>query len=286
MKNAIQKYVNTMIFNVADDNGTSSPIESAAAAEAVADSSSPADDNGGDSGADESDVDTGTAATAESTPENNKGKPETKSEDWRDRKIAKLTAKLREERQAKPATPPATPNEPLDPTEDFYRRVNEAAAAQLAVKEFNAKCEDVAKQGKEKFGDDFTSNLKNVQRLYNDNDPKEVQNYFRLIQAAMDVGDAHELLYALGDDLDLAEKIIDMSDTKMAVELTKLHSKVTAPAPAEEVSQLAKPITTVGGRTGDRNPIDPADPRSDQLSTAEWMKRRNAAIASGNGRSR
>ena len=74
----------------------------------------------------------------------------------------------------------------------------------------------------------------------------------------------------------------------MAVELARLAAKL----PVEEadktvaaVSGTAKPITPVGSRGQSHVEIDPRDPdKADGLTTAEWMRRREAQVSRTSGK--
>lgn len=208
--------------------------------------------------------------------------------DWRDDRIAVLTARLREE-QRKNAVVQSKTDDTVKgglSEDEVEARVAQRApelAAQMAVRQaFDAACNAVAAKGKELFPDDFNARVGNIQRLRDVNDPQSAARYDYFLQAAIETGAGAEIIHALGEDMNEANRIINLSPVKMAVELTKLAAKVTAddegggnPKP----SNLPKPITPVGDRGRSHEQIDPRDAdRSDRLSTAEWMKRRNAQI--------
>jgi hypothetical protein len=215
------------------------------------------------------------AETVETTPAVN----------WKDRRIAQLTAKLREEQaKAKPATVTTDPAAAAvaETQADFDARVSARAAELTAGNEFNRQCSEAGKAGEAAFPD-FQDRVKQLVTLVDRNDPSQVQTYNQFLSAALETGNAPQLIHALGGDLDEASRIMSLSPIKMAVELTKLAAK--APQAAEggkdelQLSGAPKPITPVGGRAGPHTQIDPTDPsRSDSLSTAEWMRRRNAQV--------
>lgn len=208
-------------------------------------------------------------AAPEPTPEPT---PEPPKEDWKDKRIAKLTARLAEARKAE-----AAPQAP-DPTADFNRRVAEAAAQQVAAQEYNRKCNEAAKKGKELFGADFDVALTQLRSLVNENDPEEVGSYNQFINAGLETEHLPELIAILGNNLGEASRILALPPVKMGIELAKLALAEPKAAP-EPVSELRKPIRPVGGGRGDHLAVDPADPsRADSLSTAEWMKRREASL--------
>lgn len=220
----------------------------------------------------------GEAEPAPSTPappaESNDGP----KEDWKDKRIARLTAQLHELRETRKQQNEAPANnEPLDPTEDFNRRVADAAAQQVELQRFNDQCNTVAQQGKQVYGEDFQHRVNQLKKLVNESDTREVEQYMGLLRAAIRTGEGHKLLYDLGGDLNKANDILNLDHTSMAIELTKM---ALAKPPTEEVSNLPRPVRPVGGTTGAQREVDPTDPsRSDNLSTAEWMRRREAQIA-------
>lgn len=259
---------------------TSDAGADASASEGTGTSDSSSQDGSGDASSGDGDSSSRTVSAA--TPE-----PAPPSEDWRDKRIAKLTAKLKEAHEAKPVTPAqaADPNAPLDPNVDFNRRVQEAAAQQRALETFNDKCNKAAADGKQKFGEvEFSSALNRLRSLVDQHDPKEVANYNTLVQAAIETGAPEDLIFALGNDPTKALGVLEMSPIKMGIELAKMA--ITPSAEPDAVSALAKPIRPIGTAASDsRNPVDPTDAsRSDSLSTAEWMKRREAQVAASSGR--
>lgn len=204
--------------------------------------------------------------------------PKPVKQDWREARIAQLTAKLAEARAAKPApAPEVDPGLAADP-EDRKRAVAEEATRQRQVEKFNEECGTAAALGKETYGDkDFTDRVSELTKLVDRTDMSSQIAYNQFLMAALATGQAHKIIFALGGDLDEAARIMAMNPTKMTVELTKMSMK-EAPA----ASRLPKPITPVGGKAAAHTSIDPTDPeRADHLSTAQWMARREAQIKAG-----
>lgn len=232
----------------------------------------------------DSDIKAAVESEVEAKPED-EAKPEVKPEakpqpkpDWKDQRIAKLTAKLKEAQQAKPAAPAA----PLDPTEDFNRRVREAAQAQVAQELFSKSLVDETARGTAQFGDEFMTRATALRGLVNVDDPAEVNAYNQFLQAGLETGKLANIVHELGGDLDEATRILGLSPIKMGIELAKLSLREGEP---EAISNLPKPIKPLAGGRGDRNPIDPTDARqADSLSTAEWMRRREAQVAASSRR--
>lgn len=209
--------------------------------------------------------------SSEPLPPKEEGEAEKK--DWRDKRIAKLTAKLREE-QEKNAAPKSEAAGSPDPTEDFNRRVAEAANSQVALADFNRRCNEEAAKGAEAF-EDFGEKIQELRKIVNEKDPEEVAAYNQFLQAGLETGELAKLIYELGSDLNEATRILALPPLKMGIELAK-RALAGAPSP-EEVSKLPKPIRPLSARHTD--PIDPTDKdRADSLSTAQWMKARESQL--------
>lgn len=201
-------------------------------------------------------------------------------QDWRDKRIATLTRRLRELQEKGPPAPApapaAQPAAPLSPPTDLDALVNQRAREMAAVQDFNRRCDETALAGRTTFGEaEFNGRIDNLRKLVDNTDPQSVQTYNSLLMAALETGDAAKVLFDLGADLNEAQRVLSMSPTKMAVELTR---KAAMPTP--DVSRAPKPITPVSTRPGSHERIEPDDAdRSDNLSTAEWMRRREAQVA-------
>lgn len=206
--------------------------------------------------------------------------PKVPKTDWRDARIAKLTAQLK---AAKAEPTPVQTHDgktPLMPgTREFEDEVNRRAllrgnetAAQIA---FAQQCETTVKEGKAAF-EDWDDRISNLKQLFDPNVQAEVVAYNTFLAVAMETGDGPKILHELGGDLDEASRILGLHPTKMAIELTKL---ATGTGPAK-VSQTPRPITPVGKLRANNATIMPDDPENaDRLETAEWMKRREASVA-------
>lgn len=211
----------------------------------------------------------------ESPPEK---KPE--PQDWRDRRIKQLTARLHglaQELDAAKATtaggPQLAPDQVVATKEELNRLVEEKAAELSTVQEFNRMCNQAATVGREKFPD-FDQKVGQLQRIVDSNDPGQAQAYNQFLVAAIETGKGPELIQRLGSNLDEASRIMTLAPVKMAVELMKMAAVLPEEGTGEP-SVVARPIRPVGSRGGQHTPISPDDPdRADSLSTAEWMRRR------------
>ncbi len=197
--------------------------------------------------------------------------------DWREARIAKLTGQLREAQeklQAAQAKPQAESEKPGLTQADVEARARELAASEA----FNSACAAEAMKGREAFAD-FDSKVGEIgRRLVTANDPVSQAAHMALVQAALQTGKAHEVLYHLGSDLNEAARLMSLSPLAMAVEVAKLGFQ-----PKGEASKAPKPITPVGAKGPSHEEISPDDPdRGSSLTTAEWMRRREAQVGKRN----
>src|SRR5215467_9688737 len=223
--------------------------------------------------------------------------------DWRDRRIgeqqqrlrernariAQLEAELNVARGGQPPTQPPPgngqgyqqqqPNQPTftGPPGDIQRQINEAAAALAAGQEFTRRCNEVAEAGRKVYNN-FDQRVQRLVGLVDGNDQQQVQAYNNFLSAAMETGQATRLIYDLGGDLNEASRIMAMEPVKMAVELTRLSARVTT----TDQTGAPRPLTPISsGVQGQRASIQPDDPDSaDNLSTEDWMARREEQVAS------
>lgn len=195
-------------------------------------------------------------------------------EDWRDKRIAKLTAKTRELQEQL-----ANAGKPGLSEEEVNRRAGEQAERLASAKAFNDACNSVVENGKKTFPD-FEARVTNLRKI---DTPVAGPNgqtaaspaYNQFISTIVEMGEyAPKIIHALGGDLNEAERILSLSPVKMATELAKLAVKEPG-----KLSSAPKPITPIGSKSGSSTPVDPTDKsRGDSLSTSEWMARRQAQV--------
>lgn len=198
--------------------------------------------------------------------------------DWRDRRIAQLTARrhqleqeLEQYRQQIP--PAAPPPSPQVGDAEFQRLVNEAAEQRARTELFNRQCNEVAQAGRLAFTD-FDARISALRGMVDPSDSNQSQQYNRFLEAAIETGEGAKVLHTLGGDVNEAMRILSLSPTRMAVELTKL-----AVGGSREVSSAPRPIRPVGTRSPVTE-IEPDDPdAADKLSTETWMRRREAQLS-------
>jgi len=154
------------------------------------------------------------------------------------------------------------------------RYVEERAAQLAATQEFNRRCNETAEVGRRAYPD-FDSRVSKLIGLVDGNDPSAVSTYNSFLNAAMETGEASKLIYALGGDLNEASRLLSLSPIRMAVELTKMAAK-----PVQEISAAPRPINPAASMgVNNRTSMSADDPSSDQLSTEEWMRRREEQLA-------
>jgi len=215
--------------------------------------------------------------------------------DWKDRRIGELTARTRELRaelerlragqpaQNGAASQPRMPNGqygamPPDQGE-INRQIEELANIKAANQEFNRRCNEVAEVGRRAYPD-FDLQVSRLVGLVDSNDPQGVQGYNAFLNAALETGEASKIIHALGGDLNEASRILSLNPVRMAVELTRMAEK-----PVRELSSAPRPLNPAATNgQAQRTSASPDDPGSDNMSTAEWMRRREEQLQTRNTR--
>lgn len=201
---------------------------------------------------------------------------------WVQRRIDELTrkrheaerrAQLAEERAARANPAPGDGGEGAQAeAEQAIRQENPAltqeqvrAEAQriVAEKQFTDDCNAAFDAGAAKF----TDFGKTLQRFGNLGGlPQD------FITDALSAGNAHLTLYHLGRNLDEADRVMSLPPRQRMAALARLSDKLAAPPPPKPISRAPAPIEPVNG-AGRPSALN-TDP--DALSTAEWMRRRDA----------
>lgn len=204
--------------------------------------------------------------------------------DWRDNRIAQLTARLRQyepaggKKPAAPAPDPTTPPRQLDQAE-LDRLVEQRASEHARVQEFNRRCNETAEAGRAAHAD-FDQRVGNLQRLHDPSNVQEAVQYNNFLLAALETGSASDLLHELGGDLNEAARIMQLSPVRMGVDLARMADKLQEGGNPSKAPPPPKTPAAAGGPGTSHTAISPTDPdRADRLSTAEWMKRREAQLA-------
>lgn len=191
--------------------------------------------------------------------------------DWRDSRIAELTAKLNAAKAAKVEPPQAA----AEPDADFEARVQARAKVladeQTTAREWNERCNQVATDGKAQFPD-FMDRMNAIRGSVNPQDAGEVAGYNEVLAAAIETGKGPQLLHELGADPGEFRRLMTLSPVKRATELTTRAIKLDA---APDPSSAPKPITPLGSRGVHYEDIKPDDPvRGTKLPKADWFAAR------------
>lgn len=198
-------------------------------------------------------------------------------EDWTIKRIGQLTAKLNEAKaQLAAARESQKPQGEPNSGAEFEAAVKAEARRIAEIEAFNAKANETARIGRSAFVD-FDDKVQGLGRLVNVQDAAEIARYNEMVATAMETGKGHEVIYALGKDLNLAKRLMEFSSTKMAIEIAGIANKIGTKA-VLEVSEAPKPLTPVNGINAALATIDPGDSRSDQLSVKDWIQRREEQV--------
>jgi hypothetical protein len=181
--------------------------------------------------------------------------------------------------QAAPAKPAAAVKVPS------AAEIEQLVAAEAARRDFTRQCNDAFAEGK-KAHSDFEKVIADLNALSPVFDPRLQRTVMpqSLIEAALATGNAPEVLYALGKDNSLADRVLTMTPLQQAAELTKLSIKLEATSEESgggrelpAVSRAPAPVRPkVTGTGGTPAPWDPAD--TEHFSTAEWIAKREADL--------
>jgi hypothetical protein len=217
-----------------------------------------------------------------------------------ERKLALANATVEELRKIAAGEPPnagttttTTPTAPAPrlSADELRRLVSE----QSAVDRFNEACNKSVEEGRKTHDDFDRVVLQDLTRLSPIYDPRAGGPIIPqpLVEAALETGEAHEVLYALGKDPQNAERIMRLKPIQQAVEIAKFHDKlvagrVAAPVAGEDdEGETATPPTSrapapirprTGSGSGSARPaFDVNDPS--KSTTAEWIRQREAEIA-------
>lgn len=201
--------------------------------------------------------------------------------DWRDKRIAQLTAQLKSERERRAAEgkppEPAAPSAPVEPS----AAVVDARARELAAQqEFLRNCDEMQQSGRSAFGGaEFDARTGALLRLVDVNNPLEANAWNHLLMAAHETGRGAALLHDLGANLGEAQRLLSLSPVRMAVELTKKAEGLAGSDEGLAAAALPRPVRPVGNHGPSNTPISPDDPeRAEKLDIATWMARRTAQV--------
>lgn len=99
-----------------------------------------------------------------------------------------------------------------------------------------------------------------------------------MLDAIQVLATGSDVAYHLGKNLQEAARIAQLPAKAQGVEMGMLAAKLALAPPAPKTSSAPAPIVPVGGKGNAAPVIDSTDPRSDKLSTDEWMKLEDARM--------
>lgn len=190
--------------------------------------------------------------------------------DWKDDRIAELTAKLHEER--KKHVVEANPQRTGESPEAFEARVNEEAGRIASATEWARQCNEVIAQGKAKYTD-WQPQVDNIRKLVDTGDQVEVFRYNTFLAAAIETGEAPQLLYDLAKNPGEAKRLMGLSPVKQAQALATMVATAKTALP---LSAAPAPITPISSHGAHLTEIAPDDAENGMnLPKADWFTRRD-----------
>lgn len=165
-------------------------------------------------------------------------------------------------------TPPATQTTPTVTSTpalteaEIDARANAKADEMVRKKAFDKACNDIAEAGKDEY-DDFEKSLRTFQMVGG--------LPTALLETITEMPNAHKILYNLGKDADLTERVVKMGASRAALELARIEANMSKPV-SRAVSSAPAPVKPVDGSS--RANEDP-----EKMSTEEWISWRNKALS-------
>lgn len=230
-----------------------------------------------------------------------------------ERKAAALEATVEELRRVATGedegatTPPTAPAATTPPTArpDSGKRLTADELQKLVTQQaeanaFRDKCNASVEEGRKAHTDFDAVVLRDLRNLSPVFDPVAQSPMLpqALVEAALETGEAHEVLYALGKDPSRAERLLRLPPIRQAVEVAKFASELasarttspegeggeggeTTPAAATppNVSRAPAPVRSAASRGAatTRPAFDLLDPS--KSTTSEWIAKREAELA-------
>ena len=164
--------------------------------------------------------------------------------------------------------------------------IEQLVSQEASRRDFTRQCNEAFSSGKAAHAD-FEKVIGDLNALSPVFDPRLQRPVMpqSLVEAALATGNAHEVLYALGKDNSLADRVLSMTPMQQAAELTRLSLKLVvdegesegAAGAAPAVSKAPAPVKPKVTGSGSSAPVwDPAD--TERFSTQEWIAKREADL--------
>jgi len=191
--------------------------------------------------------------------------------------LADAQAEVARLKAGQQADPPANPEPGADAPQrrnfstqaEFDAAVAAEASRRAAVTAFNNRCNEVEAKGAKAFGTAWGAAKEALSLLDDDGTiPSD------LLLPALETENPHRVILALGQDPDLAARLLAMNPIKRAIEIARMDLP-TAPTPPRR-SAAPPPVDPIRGRAP---PAASSSLPSDKDSDAEWLRKRNAQVA-------
>jgi hypothetical protein len=185
--------------------------------------------------------------------------------DWVQRRIDQLTREKHEEKRQREALEQQLrqyqqPTESTAPKQMTADEIRAEAKRLIQQERFDEACNKVFDAGKGEFGNEWDSSLRTFQMLGG------ASPEFLEAVTAMDAG--HKVLHHLGQNPEVAERLLSLPPLRMALELARLESTVGQAKP-KPVSNAPAPINPIGGRSA---PVEPPEFATTAEQIAWWKK--------------
>lgn len=163
------------------------------------------------------------------------------------------------------------------PTDDIERQIEERAAAKIHLRELNVKTDKIFADGNKEFGkDSFTSAVIELREIIGQDvqtpDGRTMTIFPEaFLEAVTDLDHPHKVLNYLHANQEEAEKLAAMTPHRMALQLAKIDTKVSA-KPEKPISKAPAPIKPIDRNTSS----DRTNPANMDISdyAKDWEKRR------------
>lgn len=208
----------------------------------------------------------GEQQTQQANAEQPKTEETPKRDPWYLRRIDEVTKARREAERERDALRAlveqrgSTPEQPpAQATPDPYVLAQQIAQEQA----LNEAANRTYAAGKAEFGNDFDTAVQTLRQV------SDLSKRPDFLEAVTALPNAHAVYHHLGTNPDEAAHILSLTPVKMAIELASVAAKVGRP---KANSKAPAPISPVGRTAA------PSSDLSDDLSTAEWIARREAQL--------
>lgn len=165
--------------------------------------------------------------------------------------------------------------------ESYHRALARHEAKQALREEQKVQQEEQrkvsARQAQEQRSSTWESHVEKISEAFEDGEDvlesflNEVSLHPFALDAIIESEHGGRLAYELGKDEKLAAKIGKLSPARQAIEIGKLEAKI-ASEPVKKASSAPAPITPITGKGGGDTGL------GENLSTAEWIKRRSKQV--------